>query len=57
MSVEETARGFRLRASLGLTYRDDLAGPIDSRQGTRALPRTLEVLFPLVPVPVDGAGG
>ena len=51
------SEAFALRASLGLAYRDDLAGPIESRQGTRASRRTLEILFPLLPVPVDGAGG
>ena len=51
------SEAFALRASLGLAYRDDLAGPIESRQGTRASRRTPEILFPLLPVPVDGAGG
>ena len=53
----ELSEAFALRASLGLAYRDDLAGPIESRQGTRASRRTLEILSPLLPVPVDGAGG
>ena len=53
----ELSEAFALRASLGSAYRDDLAGPIESRQGTRASRRTLEILFPLLPVPVDGAGG